>query len=65
MINGGPMNRESSPDGFSTLMTSAPMSASSSVQKGPAITWVASSTVTPSSGMGDMRFISPQRRRRG
>ena len=35
---------------FSTLMTSAPMSASISVQVGPAITCVRSTTFNPESG---------------
>src|ERR1041385_3810630 len=50
-ILGGIMWRESSPSGFfSTLITSAPMSASISVQVGPAITWVRSMTLSPASG---------------
>ncbi len=45
------MRRVSSPPfGFSTLITSAPMSASSIVQNGPAIICVKSSTLTPSRG---------------
>src|SRR2546427_701276 len=43
------MARVVSPPGGSILMTSAPMSASSMAQKGPAITWVWSRTRSPSS----------------
>ena len=57
LMKGGPMRRESSPPGFSTLMTSAPMSARSMVQKGPAMTCVQSRTVTPSSGMGGIGYL--------
>ena len=57
LMNGGPMRRESSPPGFSTLTTSAPMSASSIVQNGPAITCVQSRMVTPSSGIGGMFYL--------
>ena len=50
-IVGGTERRVSSPSGiFSTLITSAPMSASISVQVGPAMTWVRSITFRPSSG---------------
>src|SRR3954465_4679373 len=50
-IRGGIMRRVSSPPGFfSTLITSAPMSARMSVQVGPAMTWVRSSTLRPASG---------------
>ena len=46
-----PMRRVSSPvPGRSTLMTSAPMSASSMVHMGPAMICVRSSTLTPTSG---------------
>src|SRR5690606_7339201 len=45
------MRRVSSPpSSFSTLMTSAPMSASISPQTGPAITWLRSITRMPLSG---------------
>jgi hypothetical protein len=48
---GGIECRVSSPSGsFSILITSAPMSASMSVQVGPAITWVRSTTFSPASG---------------
>jgi len=44
-MNGGPIFLVSSPTpGFSTLITSAPISANSKVQKGPAIIWVRSIT---------------------
>ena len=47
------MRRESSPPrGFSILITSAPRSASSMVQNGPAIIWVRSNTRIPSSAAG-------------
>src|SRR5262249_41257914 len=50
-IFGGIMCRLSSPwGGFSTWMTSGPMSASRRVQVGPAITWVRSTTLNPDSG---------------
>ena len=50
-IVGGIERRLSSPSGMrSTLTTSAPMSASMSVQVGPAMTWVRSITFRPSSG---------------
>src|SRR5262245_45268691 len=50
-IFGGTEWRVSSPFGhFSILMTSAPMSASISVQVGPAMTWVRSTTLRPASG---------------
>src|SRR5918993_5350772 len=45
------MLREESPAGDSTLITRAPMSASNIPQYGPAITWVASRTVMPSSNV--------------
>src|SRR4029077_3306400 len=49
--NGGPQPRVSSPlPGCSTLMTRAPMSASSIVQYGPDNTRVKSRIVVPSSG---------------
>src|SRR5262245_12575180 len=52
-IFGGTEWRVSSPFGdFSILMTSAPMSASISVQVGPAMTWVRSTTFRPASGPG-------------
>src|SRR5437879_7050338 len=45
------MRRVSSPPGiFSSLMTSAPMSASMSPQVGPAMTWHSSITLRPASG---------------
>src|SRR5919199_2796503 len=48
---GGSMRRVSSPSGFfSILITSAPMSASMSVQVGPAMTWVRSMTFNPLRG---------------
>jgi hypothetical protein len=50
-ISGGRERRESSPPGtFSTLITSAPMSASISPQTGPAMTWASSITLSPESG---------------
>src|SRR6476660_925747 len=50
-ILGGTMSRVSSPAGiFSILMTSAPMSASISVQVGPAMTCVRSTTFNPDKG---------------
>src|ERR1043166_2275509 len=50
-IFGATMRRVSSPPGiFSTLMTSAPMSASIRPQVGPAITWHSSITLRPASG---------------
>jgi enoyl-CoA hydratase/carnithine racemase len=45
------MDRVESPAGGSTLMTRAPMSASNIAQYGPAMTWVASRTVMPSSNV--------------
>ena len=45
------MVRVESPAGGSTLITRAPMSASNIAQYGPAITWVASRTVMPSSNV--------------
>src|SRR5918995_3092594 len=45
------MARVESPAGGSTLITRAPMSASNIAQYGPAITWVASRTVMPSSNV--------------
>src|SRR5690606_31169928 len=44
--------RSASPPGGSTLMTSAPKSASSIAQNGPAATWQNSTTRTPASGRG-------------
>ena len=56
-IFGGTVLRVSSPFGvFSILMTSAPMSASMSVQVGPAITCVRSTTFNPVSG--PIRFLA-------
>src|SRR5947209_15173588 len=53
--------RDASPSGkFSTLTTSAPMSPSTIVQYGPAITLVRSRTRTPSSGSA-MSFLSADR----
>ena len=50
-MSGGRKRRESSPPGtFSTLMTSAPMSASISPQVGPAMMWASSMTLKPDSG---------------
>jgi enoyl-CoA hydratase len=48
------MLRDESPAGGSTLITRAPMSASNIPQYGPAITWVASRTVMPSSNVGSV-----------
>src|SRR5690625_4431947 len=49
-----------SPDsGFSTLMTSAPRSASTIVQYGPAITWVRSRMVSPDGGAARGAVCSP------
>src|SRR5690606_11734054 len=49
---GGTERRVSSPPGtFSTLMTSAPMSASIKVQAGPAMMWVMSMTLSPLSAV--------------
>ncbi len=48
--NGGPQARASSPDGGSTLTTSAPSAPSSCVQVGPAYEVVTSTTRTPASG---------------
>src|SRR5215470_12883175 len=56
LIVGGTIRRESSPCGFSTLITSAPISASKSPQNGPDITWVISSTRIPSSA--DFIFLA-------
>ena len=50
-MNGGPYRRVSSPPlGFSILITSAPISASSIVQNGPANIWLKSTTRIPASG---------------
>src|SRR5438105_713151 len=50
-MDGGTDRRVSSPAGiFSILITSAPMSASISVQVGPAMTWVRSTTFIPLRG---------------
>src|SRR4051812_17137257 len=46
----GPQARATSPVGGSTLITSAPRSASSIVQNGPDSTWVRSTTRSPASG---------------
>ena len=52
-MNGGPIRRVSSPPfGFSILMTSAPMSASSMLQNGPARICEQSRTRTPSRASG-------------
>ena len=49
--SGGRKRRESSPSGnFSTLTTSAPMSASIRPQTGPAMMWESSMTLSPESG---------------
>src|SRR5687767_82409 len=45
------MLRDESPAGGSTLITRAPLSASNIAQYGPAMTWVASRTVMPSSNV--------------
>src|SRR5829696_10568618 len=45
------MLRVESPEGGSTLITRAPISASNIAQYGPAITWVASRTTMPSSNV--------------
>ena len=53
-MSGGRKRRESSPPGtFSTLMTSAPMSASIRPHTGPAMMWASSMTVIPSRGGSD------------
>ncbi len=48
-MNGAALRVKSPPFGFSTLMTSAPRSARSIPQNGPAMKFVSSSTRTPSS----------------
>ncbi len=53
-----PMERWSSPVGGSTLMISAPRSASMAVQNGPARTRLKSSTVTPAKGLVEDIVIS-------
>src|ERR1051326_8941595 len=56
---GGTMRRVSSPSGMrSTLMTSAPMSASMSPQTGPAMMWASSITLTPASGPGAAMLLA-------
>ena len=51
MMSGGSIRRVSSPpSAFSTLITSAPMSASMRAEVGPAITWARSMTRIPLSG---------------
>src|SRR6201987_4722939 len=48
--------RAASPPGASTLMTSAPRSASTCPASGPATFWVKSSTRNPSSGLAGLLF---------
>src|SRR5271169_1394437 len=50
-MNGGPQRRVSSPSGLSTLMTSAPRSASVCPVVGPASTRASSTTRTPASAL--------------
>src|ERR1700722_9757452 len=50
------MYRDASPPGASTLMTSAPRSASTCPASGPATFWVKSSTRNPSSGLAGLLF---------
>src|SRR5215472_6097842 len=61
-VTGGTQERVSSPAGLSTLITSAPRSASSIVQYGPASTREKSATSSPDSGPGRsgslMRYLS-------
>src|SRR4051812_29981657 len=54
---GGPQSRASSPDGGSTLITSAPSEPRSCVQVGPAYEVVTSTTRTPASGAKDIGAI--------
>jgi len=55
----GPLARPRSPvTGRSTFMTSAPMSAKTTEQKGPATMWVTSKTRIPSSGSGSLPGFS-------
>src|SRR6267142_2413984 len=54
-----PMWRRMSPGGGSTLITSAPWSASTRVASGPAITWLKSITRNPSSAPGMVASSSP------
>gem|GEM_PF-4110216 len=56
---GGQLRSVSPPSGFSTLITSAPMSANNMPQKGPAATLQISSTVMPASAeLGVMSDLS-------
>src|SRR5687767_4708732 len=59
-----PIARERSPSGGSTLMTSAPRSASNIVQNGPAMTCDRSTTRTPSSGVVTVDSSGSRRGRR-
>src|SRR6266568_3898071 len=52
LVSGGVQRLVSSPAGLSTLITSAPRSASSIVQYGPARTLEKSATTSPDSGPG-------------
>src|SRR5882724_10742544 len=65
-MNGGPQARVSSPSGLSTLMTSAPRSASVCPVVGPASTRESSSTRTPASAViaGDPAFCHAHERER-
>jgi hypothetical protein len=57
-MSGGRKRRVSSPPGcFSTLMTSAPMSASMSPQTGPAMMWASSMTFRPAKGPWNPVFV--------
>src|SRR5579859_950536 len=55
---GGTQRRVSSPSGLSTLITSAPRSASSIVQYGPASTREKSATMRPDSGPGPWPWLA-------
>src|SRR5437899_2263686 len=64
-IVGGTERRVSSPPGiFSTLITSAPMSASIRPQVGPAMTWHNSMTLRPASGPEGRGMSVPRKVRR-
>ena len=56
----GPIRRVPSPYGGSTFRTSAPRSAKTMVQKGPASIWVRSMILTPASGPSFM--VAPSAR---